>query len=441
MRIKYRVINGGFEDKTGYLYITKKHKKTKKCSYCEKEKETNNFYKNTARYDGLTVYCISCLKEKAKFNLEKKKIERLGEQYIEGEIWKDIPEFKGYEASTEGRIRNKDTNNLMTPSIGASGYAVSSLSKNGEQKNIKFHRIIAQTFLPNFENKPTVEHKDDNKTNNRLYNLKWATHKEQAQYVIEKKTRPSQKGIKRINNTEDLEGEVWKTITKYPEYKISNKGRIKYQIRKGKEPYKYKISIGGKTSCGYLDFSLRLNNKKIRITIHRLVAIEFIPNPNKYTIVNHKDGNKQNNNVENLEWCSSSQNIQHGYDNDLISGKRKIYALNKKNEILRQFNSVKEAAEHYNICGSNIGAALTGRYKTSGGIYWCYVEKYDSTKTNLLTKNKLEKTVKQIDINTKNVINIFESISKAQRTTGINNICKCVLGKSKSAGGFKWEYE
>ena len=69
--------------------------------------------------------------------------------------------------------------------------------------------------------------------NNKIYNLKWATHKEQQKYIIEKKSRKSYKNIPiGISNLKSLEDEEWKIITEFPEYQISSTGRIKYPIRK-----------------------------------------------------------------------------------------------------------------------------------------------------------------------------------------------------------------
>jgi hypothetical protein len=197
----------------------------KTCPVCKIQKNYNDFYKNKARKDGVNVYCIECQKSKSKQKQDILLCKRVKSQYIEGEIWRDMIEFNGYECSTEGRIRNKLTNLLLKPSVCCSGYAVSSI----RGKNIKFHRVIAQTFLPNFENKPTVEHKDDHKLNNRLYNLKWATYKEQHQYIKEKHSRATQSGLRiGTGDLNSLKGECWKVINNYPEYEISNMGRIKY---------------------------------------------------------------------------------------------------------------------------------------------------------------------------------------------------------------------
>ena len=103
-------------------------------------------------------------------------------------------------------------------------------------------------------------------------------------------------------------GEIWKDIPNYEGlYQVSNLGNIKSLFR-----YK-KILKPIKNTLGYLKVSL-YKNKKIKVfSIHRLVAETFIPNPNNLPEINHKDGNKGNNNVENLEWCTRQQNILHRF--------------------------------------------------------------------------------------------------------------------------------
>lgn len=67
----------------------------------------------------------------------------------------------------------------------------------------------------------------------------------------------------------------------------------------------------------YLRVKVSINGKRKKYLVHRLVAMAFIPNPNNYKCVNHKDGNKLNNNVSNLEWCSYSYNLKHAYNTNL----------------------------------------------------------------------------------------------------------------------------
>lgn len=112
--------------------------------------------------------------------------------------------------------------------------------------------------------------------------------------------------------------EQWKVINDYSNYMISNYGNIKslnYK-RTGKEKI-LKQNVNGR---GYCYVNISINNKYKNILIHREVAKAFIPNDNQKLDINHKDGNKLNNNVDNLEWCTRSQNVQHAYDNGLKKG-------------------------------------------------------------------------------------------------------------------------
>ena len=112
-----------------------------------------------------------------------------------------------------------------------------------------------------------------------------------------------------------MEKEVWKTIKEYPNYMISNLGNIKSinYHRMGKEQL-LKQNVNGR---GYKYINISNKNKYVNLLIHREVAKAFLSNDNNYTDINHKDGNKLNNNVNNLEWCTRSENILHAYKNNL----------------------------------------------------------------------------------------------------------------------------
>lgn len=101
-----------------------------------------------------------------------------------------------------------------------------------------------------------------------------------------------------------------------------------------------------KTNCGYLRVLLiNKDNKRCHVSIHRAVAEAFISNPNNLPQVNHIDGNKLNNNVNNLEWVTSSQNINHAFKNGLNHGKTKGIKCMVDGIV---FESIQAAANYYN---------------------------------------------------------------------------------------------
>lgn len=111
--------------------------------------------------------------------------------------------------------------------------------------------------------------------------------------------------------------------------------------------------------------------------IHRLVAKYFIENPDNKPYVNHKDGNKHNNHVDNLEWVTAQENTVHAYKNKLISNQRPIKATKLDNpEITEVFESLSECARFFNCNKSYIHRALNKTYKrnTYKGYKFEYIE-------------------------------------------------------------------
>lgn len=101
------------------------------------------------------------------------------------EEWRDVKGYEGfYQVSDLGNL--KSNKGYKKASINQDGYYQTTLYKNGVKRNVLVHRLVAEAFLPNPYNKPTVNHIDGNKLNNKLDNLEWATNKEQTQHAIKK---------------------------------------------------------------------------------------------------------------------------------------------------------------------------------------------------------------------------------------------------------------
>lgn len=137
--------------------------------------------------------------------------------------------------------------------------------------------------------------------------------------------------------------EIWKDVVGYEKlYQVSNNGKIKSYKRSGTNG---KTLNGGFDKWGYIRVTLSKNNKIKKHKVHRLVAEAFILNPNNFLQVNHKDGNKQNNCVDNLEWCTASYNTKHSYINNLNKTKgKKIIVINKLNNKEIYYRSMRDAS-------------------------------------------------------------------------------------------------
>lgn len=153
--------------------------------------------------------------------------------------------------------------------------------------------------------------------------------------------------------------EEWKKISEFPTYSISNAGRVRNDTRN-------RILVGGFDRDGYRQVTLSYNGKQYNRRICRLVANEFIENPNGYPCVNHIDENKSNDNVTNLEWCTYKYNNNYGIRNELT--RKKIMCI----ETEEIYSGVRKAARELGISHTNIGlAARNGG--TSYGFHWKYI--------------------------------------------------------------------
>lgn len=163
--------------------------------------------------------------------------------------------------------------------------------------------------------------------------------------------------------------EIWRDIEGYEGiYQVSNKGRVK-SLYKGSERI-LKLHDNG---IGYLRAHLTKENTSKHIRVHRLVAQAFIPNPYNLPEINHRDENKKNNCVENLEWCDRRYNVNYGTRNERTS--RKILQYSKSGEFIREWQSAAEVKRVLGIDRSHISACCKGKLKSSGGFIWRYKEK------------------------------------------------------------------
>ena len=127
------------------------------------------------------------------------------------EIWKEIDGFQTYSVSDLGRVRNDETMKILKGGKGANGYIVVSLCKNGVKKTHCIHRLIAIAFIPNPDGKPCVDHRDNDKNDNRAMSLRWCTNEEN-----------NRNAQVRSNNTSGIKGVSW--------FKRDSKWRAKIKV-------------------------------------------------------------------------------------------------------------------------------------------------------------------------------------------------------------------
>lgn len=164
--------------------------------------------------------------------------------------------------------------------------------------------------------------------------------------------------------------EIWRSINDYGNfYEVSNLGRVRSFKRRKLKILKERISPNG-----YRFVAFQIDGKKILQTVHRLVAQAFIPNPGNKPEVNHIDGNKANNRVENLEWVTRSENTQHALATGLIKSGENHYNARLTNEQARFVRenpdnlSITQLAESFNVSREFISDVQLGKtYRNAGG--------------------------------------------------------------------------
>ena len=174
--------------------------------------------------------------------------------------------------------------------------------------------------------------------------------------------------------------EIWKDIKEYEGiYQISNYGRIKSLSRlienSNNRITKEKIRKATKDKDGYLCIVLSKDGTNKTCKVHRLVAQTFISNPLNKPTVNHKDGNKQNNKINNLEWMTDKEQMKHCKE---VLGWKPSENRIKRRKVQRSdgkiYNSIKEASIENNVFASNITMCCQNKCNTIGGYGWCYYE-------------------------------------------------------------------
>lgn len=242
--------------------------------------------------------------------------------------------------------------------------------------------------------------------------------------------------------------EVWKYVEGWEDrYMVSNTGKVYSKLSNLIKKTAY-------TNDGYEVIMLARNGKQFGTFVHRLVAKAFIPNPDNLPIINHKDENPSNNNVDNLEWCTYSYN--NTYNNVHIKNSEKmerpVYQYDSNGNFVNKYNSVRKAAKLIGIKSpSNISECCNKNQLTTHGYVFSYNELSKKEvlnrfkKSNYSTPRKnnkaMSKQVNQYDLQM-NFVDTYPSAQEASRKLGfsqslISSVCR---GEQPQTHGFIFKY-
>lgn len=332
------------------------------------------------------------------------------------EIWKDIEGFRPYRVSDRGRVQGWEQGFLsLNPHI--TGYVIVSLRRGGKSHAKQVHRLVAEAFLPNPQDLAIVDHKNRNRVDNRVGNLRWVSVAENAanrssnakgngravvqltktgKYVatwnsMQDAYRGTGIGIQGISNqcrgisagtgapfrwkyvdalseTADSKTEEWKTVIVEGghEFEVSSLGRVQSTNRGA--------TYGSDDGAGYKRTG---NRTRGHHAVHRLVALAFHgPPPSEGFVVNHIDRDKSNNTPSNLEWVSQQQNVLHSY----AQGRRSPGSEHRNQAVQWQpvdekaaavtYRSISEASRVTGLTRSLVSNACGDPNKVLGGGYW-----------------------------------------------------------------------
>jgi len=182
--------------------------------------------------------------------------------------------------------------------------------------------------------------------------------------------------------------EIWKPISKIEfsdYYEVSINGEIKNII--SKKICSQHIRNGYKAVSLYNPETKKKNTSNV----HRLVGESFIENPDNKSFINHKDGNKQNNNLENLEWVTAKENSKHAEETGLHKGHpKKVNQYTLDGIFIKTFDSIIEASNETGTNDRRISDVCRGKRKTSGGFIWNYVIKDEELPENIKGKEIID---------------------------------------------------
>jgi hypothetical protein len=259
-----------------------------------------------------------------------------------------------YSVTDDGKVFNDITNKELKGTIARNEYKSVQLTINKKLVTCMVHRLVAEAFVENPNLYSMVDHIDRNKMNNNASNLRWVTNKINSGNR-EQPTQQKKQGEK----LKDFDETEWKSIENSLYY-INKKGQV-FNSKTGR-------TLVGSSRNGYLRVTI---NGKI-YSIHRLVWENYKGEIPEGMVIDHIDGNRSNNNIENLRCVSQSENIKNSYQSGR-NGTVGVIQLDKDGNEIKRYSTIQEAADAMGVTHSAIRSAIN-RKGTCKKYYWKRIE-------------------------------------------------------------------
>lgn len=340
------------------------------------------------------------------------------------EQWKKViveNQETNYLVSSLGSIKNTKTGKTLKGTYGRNEYHSVQLSINGKLKSFMTHRLVASAFCSNPNNYLIVDHIDRNKHNNRATNLRWVTDPMNVRNAI-------------IDNSGSSD-EYWQgDIDDLAEVKTSD-GKYKVSTEGIFVNANTKRILKGSPRNGYI----RINIKNKVYSAHRLIWEAFNGPIPEEKVVDHINGNRSDNRLENLRLVTQSENVENGYRNG-YSAKKKIYQYSLDGNFIAVFDRLHQATEITKTSAPAISSAAK-RKGTCGWFIWSFTKLSNEEIYEIIEKNKVRSDANGItryDINGLNLKH-YRSISEAAKDIKcpVSTISRGVK-TGRKAKGYYW---